>query len=82
MPLRLLRDAIREHAATHPIERKCLVYLGDYIDRGSESRAVIELLVNDPLPRCCSDIPSANDTHFFSRHLHVLHNCSSKFRGL
>jgi serine/threonine protein phosphatase 1 len=50
VPLRLLRDAIKEHAAAHPIERKCLVYLGDYIDRGFDSRAVIEMLVNDPLP--------------------------------
>jgi serine/threonine protein phosphatase 1 len=50
VPLRLLRDAIREHAEAHPIERKCLIYLGDYIDRGFDSRAVIELLVNDPLP--------------------------------
>jgi serine/threonine protein phosphatase 1 len=50
VPLRLLRDAIREHAAAHPIERKCLIYLGDYIDRGFDSRAVIDLLINDPLP--------------------------------
>lgn len=50
VPLRLLRDAIREHAEAHPIARKCLIYLGDYIDRGFDSRAVIELLVNDPLP--------------------------------
>jgi calcineurin-like phosphoesterase family protein len=50
VPLRLLRDAIREHATAHPIERKCLIYLGDYVDRGFDSRAVIEMLVNDPLP--------------------------------
>ena len=50
VPLRLLRDAIHEHAEAHPIERKCLIYLGDYVDRGFDSRAVIELLVNDPLP--------------------------------
>ena len=50
VPLRLLRDAIREHAAAHPIERKCLIYLGDYVDRGYDSRAVVDLLVNDPLP--------------------------------
>jgi serine/threonine protein phosphatase 1 len=50
VPLRLLREAIREHAEAHPIARKCLIYLGDYIDRGFDSRAVIELLINDPLP--------------------------------
>jgi serine/threonine protein phosphatase 1 len=49
IPLRLLRDAIREHADAHPIERKCLIYLGDYIDRGFDSRAVIEMLVNEKL---------------------------------
>ncbi|HWE75848.1 MAG TPA: metallophosphoesterase family protein [Stellaceae bacterium] len=50
VPLRLLRDAIREHADAHPIGRKCLIYLGDYIDRGFDSRAVIEMLVNEKLP--------------------------------
>lgn len=50
VPLRLLRDAIREHAAAHPIERKCLIYLGDYVDRGFDSRAVLDLLITDPLP--------------------------------
>src|SRR5262249_14653953 len=50
VPLRLLRDAICEHAAAHPIERNCVIYLGDYIDRGYDSRAVIDLLINNPLP--------------------------------
>ena len=50
MPLRLLHEAIREHAEAHPIERKCLIYLGDYIDRGMDSRAVLELLIHHPLP--------------------------------
>ena len=50
VPLRLLRDAVREHAEAHPIERKCLIYLGDYIDRGFDSRAVIDLILNEPLP--------------------------------
>jgi serine/threonine protein phosphatase 1 len=50
VPLRLLRDAIREHAKAHPIERQCLIYLGDYIDRGYDSRAVLDILINDPLP--------------------------------
>ncbi|HEY3917053.1 MAG TPA: metallophosphoesterase family protein [Stellaceae bacterium] len=49
VPLRLLRDAIRDHAAAHPIERKCLIYLGDYVDRGFDSRAVLDLLINEPL---------------------------------
>lgn len=50
VPLRLLRDAIAEHAKAHPIERKCIIYLGDYIDRGMESRAVLDVLIHEPLP--------------------------------
>ncbi len=30
--------------------RKLLVYLGDYIDRGADSRAVLDLLLDQPLP--------------------------------
>ena len=50
LPLRLLRGAIFEHATAHPIARKCLIYLGDYIDRGFDSRAVIDVLIKEPLP--------------------------------
>ena len=50
MPLRLLREAISEHAKAHPIERKCIIYLGDYVDRGMELRGVLDLLIRDPLP--------------------------------
>lgn len=50
VPLRLLREAILEHAAANPIERKCIIFLGDYIDRGMESRGVLDLLIHDPLP--------------------------------
>ena len=50
MPLRLLLEAIQEHADAHPIERKCLICLGDYVDRGMESRAVLDLLARPPLP--------------------------------
>lgn len=49
-PLRQLHETIRNHAAAYPIARKCLVYLGDYVDRGMESRAVLELLIQAPLP--------------------------------
>jgi serine/threonine protein phosphatase 1 len=50
VPLRLLHEAIQQHADAHPIERKCLIYLGDYVDRGMESRGIIDLLINQPLP--------------------------------
>ena len=39
-------DAASNSEAT----QKVVVYLGDYIDRGLESRTVIDLLLDDPLP--------------------------------
>lgn len=47
--LRALRDKIVEDARRAPIARKVVVYLGDYVDRGLESRQVVELLVDAPL---------------------------------
>ena len=42
---------IRQDADNHPSDSaRSLVFLGDYIDRGSESRGVIERLLADPLP--------------------------------
>ncbi len=45
---RLLRS-IREDAAQAKAARKSLVYLGDYIDRGPESKGVIDLLLSRPM---------------------------------
>jgi serine/threonine protein phosphatase 1 len=42
---RILADARNASA-----KRKVIVYVGDYIDRGSESREVIDLLLDSPLP--------------------------------
>ena len=40
---------VREDAATRPERRKVLVFLGDYVDRGPDSRRVIDLLAaEDP----------------------------------
>ena len=47
--LRALQAKIVEDARRAPIERKVVVYLGDYVDRGLESRQVIELLMDAPL---------------------------------
>ena len=45
---KLLR-AIKKDAAPFEAQRRILVTLGDYIDRGSESRQVIEALIHLPL---------------------------------
>lgn len=49
----LMQDLLRrivEDAAGHPQnEVRHLIFLGDYIDRGSESRAVVEALLRDPI---------------------------------
>lgn len=48
-PLRSLHALILAHAEAHPIARKTLVYLGDFVDRGADSRAVLDLLTAAPL---------------------------------
>ncbi len=47
--LQQLHATIAEDAADHMGSRK-IIYLGDYIDRGEESMAVIDCLLNQPLP--------------------------------
>ncbi len=44
-----MRDMISDDATADRRERNVVVYLGDYIDRGPESRAVFELLLTEPL---------------------------------
>jgi serine/threonine protein phosphatase 1 len=49
--LDLLKDLhylIGEHAHAAPIARKCIVYVGDYVDRGMQSKEVIDLLLEGP----------------------------------
>jgi serine/threonine protein phosphatase 1 len=48
--LRGLHRRILDDAAAHPTPRKIVIYLGDFVDRGEESRAVIDLLIDEPLP--------------------------------
>jgi len=47
--LQQLHDKILEDSAAYTGSRK-VIYLGDFIDRGEESRAVIDRLLNQPLP--------------------------------
>lgn len=44
-----LHDLITADAEAHPTRRKVVVYLGDYVDRGFESREVIDGLLAQPL---------------------------------
>jgi serine/threonine protein phosphatase 1 len=48
--LRQLSQLIHEDAYRRQAARNVVVYLGDFIDRGPDSRGVIDLLLNEPLP--------------------------------
>ena len=48
--LRMLHGLIHDDAYRRQAPRNVVVYLGDYVDRGQESRAVIDVLLNEPLP--------------------------------
>jgi serine/threonine protein phosphatase 1 len=45
-----LLDLIQSDSETHGAARKHLVFLGDYIDRGSESRGAVSRLISEPPP--------------------------------
>ncbi len=47
--LHQMHERIIEDAAGHDVRRRVVIYLGDYIDRGLQSRAVLDLLSSQPL---------------------------------
>lgn len=47
--LRHMHEVIVADARDHPIGRRVVVYVGDYIDRGAHSRQVLEMLASNPL---------------------------------
>lgn len=48
--LRGLHEAVLRDAAAHDDRRRVVVYLGDYVDRGMQTREVIDCLLDAPLP--------------------------------
>jgi serine/threonine protein phosphatase 1 len=48
--LRQLNRQIVDDAAIDPVPRNVVVYLGDFVDRGSESSGVIDCLLDEALP--------------------------------
>jgi serine/threonine protein phosphatase 1 len=48
--LEALHEEIEADARHGPVQRNVVVYLGDYVDRGADSRDVIEYLIEEPLP--------------------------------
>ena len=48
--LRQMQDMVLADAANFGRCQPVVVYLGDYIDRGLESRQVLDMLLNEPLP--------------------------------
>ena len=49
-----LHCEIRRSAAMIAAVRRDVIYIGDYVDRGPDSRRVIDTLLDDPLPNFAS----------------------------
>jgi serine/threonine protein phosphatase 1 len=59
--LRMLHARIAIDMAAYPERRKVLVYLGDYVDRGPQSRATIDLVLD-------ADLPADETIHLLGNH--------------
>ncbi len=58
--LERMHALIEADAAERQAARTVVVYVGDYVDRGPESRGVVELLINQPLRARLEDIESVH----------------------
>jgi serine/threonine protein phosphatase 1 len=63
--LKDLHQQIRDHAREYPIDRRVVVHIGDYIDRGYQSRQTIDYLLGSPLP-------GFDMVHLLGNHEHTL----------
>jgi diadenosine tetraphosphatase ApaH/serine/threonine PP2A family protein phosphatase len=64
--LRNLLTKIRSDLAEHPEAQASLVFLGDYVDRGGDSKGVLDCLLNDDLP--------AESTYLMGNHEELMLN--------
>ena len=67
--LRALQRAIRSDIMGVQVVRRVVVYLGDYIDRGPESRGTLQHLIDEPLPGFSSVHLRGNHEDFLLRFL-------------
>ncbi|MDJ0608693.1 MAG: metallophosphoesterase family protein [Kiloniellales bacterium] len=67
--LRALHQKILADADASRATRRLVVYLGDYIDRGSDSRGVIDLLIEGPPPGFAAVYLIGNHEEFLLRSL-------------
>lgn len=63
----LLGEIERDHAARPPVEKLFVVMVGDLIDRGPDSKGVIDLLRSDPLPFASFIFLAGNHEELFVR---------------
>ena len=62
-------DEIEQDLATHPVASSLTVTLGDYVDRGPQSRRVLDLLARNPFPTEFIAL-KGNHEALFERFLH------------
>ena len=67
--LHKLHEQIRANAEKAPERRKVCVYLGDYIDRGPDSREVVDAVMDGPAPGFECVHLMGNHEDFLLRHL-------------